>query len=80
MTATLTKLRVKLQIMATVKEIEESALSLSADELAVFRSWFARFEADAWDRQIEADATAGRLDTLGAEALEDLRAKRCIDR
>jgi hypothetical protein len=38
------------------------------------------FTADAWDRRIEEDATAGRLDSLADEALEDLRAGRCTER
>ena len=36
----------------------------------------ATFDSDAWDRQIEADADSGRLDTLAEEALADLRAGR----
>lgn len=35
--------------------------------------------ADAWDKEIEADIKAGRLDPLGDKALEDLRAGRCKD-
>ncbi len=35
--------------------------------------------ADAWDKQIEEDIKAGRLDRLGDKALEDLRAGRCKD-
>jgi hypothetical protein len=31
---------------------------------------------DAWDRQIDADAKAGRLDHLWAEAMEDIKAGR----
>ncbi len=38
-------------------------------------------EADweAWDKEIEADVKAGRLDSLFDKALEDLRAGRCTD-
>ena len=38
-------------------------------------------EADweAWDKQIEEDIKAGRLDQLRKETLEDLRAGRCKD-
>ena len=38
-------------------------------------------EADweAWDRQLEEDVKAGKLDRLAKEALEDLRAGRCTD-
>ena len=35
--------------------------------------------ADAWDKQIEEDIKAGRLDRLSEKALEDLRAGRCKD-
>lgn len=66
--------------MSTLLEIEQAIRSLTADELAAFRSWFAQFDTDAWDRQIEADVAAGRLDDLANEALADLRAGRCPDR
>jgi hypothetical protein len=66
--------------MGSVKEIEEAVLRLSAAELAAFRVWLAELDAEAWDRQIEDDVAAGRLDALADEALEDLRAGRCMDR
>jgi hypothetical protein len=37
-------------------------------------------DAAAWDRQIEEDVAAGRLDALADEALDDLREGRCTDR
>lgn len=70
----------KLKVMGRVHEIEDAVLRLSAAELAVFREWFAEFDAEAWDRQIESDAKTGRLDALADEAIEDLRAGRCTDR
>jgi hypothetical protein len=60
--------------MGTVEHIEQQIAALSAEELAVFRRWFAEFDADAWDRQIEADLNAGKLDRLIAEAEADYRA------
>ena len=66
--------------MGGVKEIEEAVLRLSAADLAAFRAWFAEFDAEAWDRQIESDIAAGRLDSLADEAIEDLRASRCKER
>jgi hypothetical protein len=48
--------------MSTVKEIEAAISSLSSHDLAELRSWFQRFDTDAWDRQIEQDATSGKLD------------------
>jgi len=70
----------KLKTMGSVKEIEEAVLRLSAAELAAFRAWFAEFNGEAWDRRIENDIAAGRLDTLADEALEDLRAGHCTER
>jgi len=66
--------------MSSVNEIEEAVLRLSVAELAVFRAWFAEFDAEAWDRRIEDDVASGRLDALADEALEDLRAGRCTER
>jgi hypothetical protein len=62
--------------MGSVKEIEEAVLRLSPAELAVLRAWFAELDAEAWDRRIEADIGAGRLDAFADEALDDLRAVR----
>ena len=56
-----------------VEEIERAVSQLSPEELAVFRAWFAEFDAEAWDRQFETDVAAGKLDTLAEEALQDLR-------
>ena len=42
-------------------------------ELDEFRRWFDEFDASAWDRQIEQDAAAGKLDQLAADALADYR-------
>lgn len=36
-------------------------------------------EWEAWCEQFEEDVNAGRLDHLGEEALEDLRAGKCKD-
>ncbi len=66
--------------MSTVQQLENRVRGLSAEELAAFRSWFAEFDAAEWDRQLEADVSAGRLDWLVEEARRDLREGRCTDR
>ncbi len=66
--------------MSTVEEVEAAVQRLSPEERATFRAWFAVFDADEWDRQLEADVAAGRLDWLAAEALADRQAGRCTDR
>ncbi len=65
--------------MSTVQEIERAVRELSPEALAQFREWFVQFDADLWDRQIERDVAAGRLDALADEAVRDLHEGRCTD-
>jgi hypothetical protein len=62
--------------MSRVERIEGEIQNLSAEELKAFRDWFTRFDAAAWDEQIEADAASGRLDSLVERALKDHKAGR----
>jgi len=66
--------------MSTLQQIEEAVQRLSTQERAAFRTWFAAFDADEWDRQFEEDVASGRLDWLAEEARADSRARRCTDR
>ena len=59
--------------MMTVESIEQAIEQLSPKDLAKFRCWFAEFDANAWDVQIEADAATGKLDALAEEALAEYR-------
>ena len=61
----------------TLQELEASVTQLPQNDLAAFVAWFDEFIADAWDRRIEADIQAGRLDAAGAEADADFEAGRC---
>jgi hypothetical protein len=61
----------------SVEDLESAVSHLSEAELARFREWFEEFAADQWDRQIEADIAAGRLDAAGKRADEDFEAGRC---
>ncbi len=63
--------------MSTIQEIEQAVSKLSREELSSFRAWFAGFDAEAWDRQLEEDVRAGRLDALADEAVRELREGRC---
>ncbi|MEH1949784.1 MAG: hypothetical protein V7K77_22955 [Nostoc sp.] len=65
--------------MSTLKEIEFAVSQLSPEDLAAFRAWFAEFDAAAWDKQIEKDVAAGRLDVLAEKALKHFREGRCTD-
>ena len=64
---------------ADIQQIENAVRRLSVEDLALFRAWFADFDADFWDQQLEHDVTAGRLDKLADEALAELREGRCTD-
>jgi hypothetical protein len=61
--------------MSTIEELEPAVQSLSAEERATFRAWFAEFDGNEWDRQLEVDVAAGRLDWLAAKALPDREAR-----
>ncbi len=62
--------------MTKLEKIERDIEKLEPDELARFRTWFAAFDAENWDRQIEADSASGRLDKLAQSALDAHRAGR----
>jgi hypothetical protein len=62
--------------MTTVDEISGVVKRLPKKELARFRKWFAEYDANVWDRQLDADAQAGKLDALIREAQRDHRAGR----
>ena len=64
----------------SVAEILQELPKLSVAERDEVRRRLAELEDDAWDRQIEADANAGKLDKLWAEALDDIKAGRTKDR
>jgi len=62
--------------MGKIELLEKQIRELSSAELAELRQWFAEFDAELWDRQMEADVKAGRLDRLAEEALEEFAAGR----
>jgi hypothetical protein len=55
--------------MTKVQELEQQIAELTPEELTAFRKWFAEFDAELWDRQLEADVRAGKLDDLARRAL-----------
>jgi hypothetical protein len=65
--------------MSRVDNFEGQVKQLSCDELQVFREWFVQFDAEAWDRQFEADAQHGKLDELAERALRDYKAGRATE-
>lgn len=57
--------------MSKIEELERKVQALSPEELAQFREWFLTFDWAAWDRQLERDVAAGKLDALAEKALRD---------
>ncbi|MEK6209264.1 MAG: hypothetical protein AABM64_02655 [Pseudomonadota bacterium] len=60
--------------MSEVEQIENRIKNLSPEELTKLRAWFAEFDAQTWDRQIEADSEAGKLDRFIEESLAEHKA------
>jgi hypothetical protein len=59
--------------MTTIEDIERAIERLPGADLAKLRDWFDAFEAERFDRRIEADAAAGKLDALAQAALAEHR-------
>jgi hypothetical protein len=57
--------------MGNVERIERDIQALSPEELAQFRAWFLEYDWAAWDRQLERDVQAGKLDKLADRAVRD---------
>jgi len=64
------------RIMVRVEELANEVQRLNRDELAAFRDWFRKYDSDEWDKEIEEDVLAGRLDKLANEAIAEHRAGR----
>ncbi len=65
--------------MSRVQHIEQQITTLNPGELRALREWFAQYDGEVWDRQIEADAKNGRLARLAERALQDHEAGRSTD-
>jgi hypothetical protein len=65
--------------MSEVEQLESRVQHLSPEDLAKFRAWFLEFDARVWDKEIEEDLKAGKLNGLIAEALADYKAGKARD-
>jgi hypothetical protein len=61
----------------SVDELQLVVSSLTADKFALFSQWFDEFRTQQWDRQMEADILAGKLDPAGQRADDDFESARC---
>ena len=61
----------------SIQELENAIRGLSVEEFTRLANWIDEYRAEQWDRRIEADIRAGRLDAAGLRADEDFDAGRC---
>lgn len=62
--------------MTKLEKIEQEIAALDPKDVRKLADWLDDYKAELWDRQIEADAKAGKLDKLAEQALADHRAGR----
>lgn len=56
--------------MSSLTEIQQAIVSLTRSDYAELMRWLDEYDWEQWDRQIEADSGAGKLDFLLSQARE----------
>jgi len=56
----------------TVKEIEKSIQQLSAEDFNSLMFWISEYRNEKWDKEIEEDYKAGKLNRLIDSAIADI--------
>ena len=65
--------------MLSIQAIEEAIQQLPERDFAELRRWFTQLDEALWDKQIELDAQAGKLDTLATEALAEYHSGKATE-
>ena len=65
--------------MTKIAEIQQAIIDLPESDYLELRQWFNNLDWTKWDRQIEADSRAGKLDFLISEALDEKEKGRLKD-
>jgi len=60
----------------SVEQLEKAIENLPRDEFVRLAAWFAEYEAQQWDRQIEEDQRAGRLNHVIQRVRDDIASGR----
>jgi len=63
----------------SLAEIKQAVAELSPQELTALTAFLVQLDNAAWDKQIEADAAAGKLDFLFDEAEKERAAGKLRD-
>ncbi|MGA2175296.1 MAG: hypothetical protein ABSH38_09975 [Verrucomicrobiota bacterium] len=62
--------------MSTVVEIEKALQTLPVEDARKVAGWLQQYLDETWDKQIDGDIAAGRLDKLWEKARTDIAAGR----
>jgi len=62
--------------MSTVVEIEKALQTLPVEDAWKIADWLQDYLDEKWDRQIDGDIAAGRLEKLADKAMQDYQAGR----
>lgn len=62
--------------MSTVAEIESAIRELPIKDAHAVANWLQEYLDARWDKQMDEDIAAGRLDKLAEQAMEHYRADR----
>jgi hypothetical protein len=62
--------------VSTVVEIEKALQTLPVEDARKVAGWLQSYLDDKWDKQIDADIDAGRLDKIWEQAKADIAAGR----
>lgn len=65
--------------MNALPEIEAAIKQLPEDDVRQLAGWIQKYLDEKWDRQMEEDLAAGKLDTLIAKAEADIAANNVRD-
>ena len=60
--------------MISIEVLEKQITELDNESFSKLRDWFIEFEQSRWEKQIEADSNAGKLDFLIDAALAEHQA------
>lgn len=62
--------------MSTIAEVEDALRKMPVKDVWQVAGWLQRYLDEKWDKQIDGDISAGRLDKLAEQALDHYRAGR----
>ncbi len=65
--------------MTQIEILEKNIAELDDDSFAKLREWFIEFDQARWDKQLESDSNAGKLDFLINAALAEHQAGKSRD-